>query len=110
MTLLITFLFFKCIKKNLKAANFSSKLTRNMKKFNPNDFLSDMQIPLNETYIHADNAKDLINSFTSTFQTTIDNHAPIREMSRTKKKLSNKPWITERIYKSIKTKNNLFKI
>ena len=89
---------FMCIKKNLKTANFSSKLTRKMKNFNPDDFLSDLQIALNETHIHTDNANDSMNSFISTFQMTLDKHAPLTEMSRTEKKLSNKPWITKGIY------------
>ena len=101
---------FMCIKKNLKTANFSSKLTRKMKNFNTDYFLCDLQIALNETHIHTDNANDSMNSFISTFQMTLDKHAPLTEMSRTEKKLSNKPWITKGIYKSIKTKNKLFKM
>ena len=39
-----------------------------MKKFNPNNFLSDLQIALNETYIRTNNANSSINSLSQLFQ------------------------------------------
>ena len=43
------------------------------------------------------------------FNSVLDKHAPKRLMSRKEKRLSDKPWITRGILKSIKTKNKLFK-
>jgi len=39
----------------------------------------------------------------------LDKYAPLRRMSRREKRLSEKPWITPGILKSIKTKNKLFR-
>ena len=37
-------------------------------------------------------------------------HAPIRQMSQRKQKLSTMPWITNGIFKSIKTKHIIYKV
>lgn len=47
--------------------------------------------------------------FESTIMNTINKHAPLRKATRKEKKMHKKPWMTKAIYKSITTKNKLFK-
>ena len=49
-------------------------------------------------------------SLSSVFELALNKHAPLRPMSRREKRLSQKPWISKGILKSIKTKNKLFRI
>ena len=43
------------------------------------------------------------------FKTVLDFHAPLRIMSQKEFRLSSKPYITQGIFDSIRTKNKLFK-
>ena len=49
-------------------------------------------------------------TFINIFETTLQLHAPLRNITRKEKKLNRKPWITKRILTSIKHKNKLFTI
>ena len=87
-----------------------TKLIKNMRIFNIKTFLIDQHDKLSglslesssETNADASNLVDMFNSI-------FDNHAPLRLMSRQKKQLNYKPWITRGILTSIKTKNELSK-
>ena len=48
-------------------------------------------------------------SLTSFFENVLNKHAPLQKLSRKEKRLSEKPWISKGILKSIKTKNRLFR-
>ena len=52
--------------------------------------------------------KVTFDSFYSAITTTIDKHAPQKKLSKREAKFQSKPWITQGIRKSIKTKNKLF--
>ena len=47
--------------------------------------------------------------FYSVVNATIDKHAALKKLSKREAKFKSKPWITQGIRKSIKTKNKLFK-
>ena len=49
-------------------------------------------------------------NLTSSFENVLNKHAPLQKLSRKEKRLSEKPWISKSILKSIKTKNRLFRI
>ena len=58
------------------------------------------------------NALFPINDFTlfeNVFTDVINMHAPLREATKKQRNLHKKPWMTKVIFKSINTKNELFK-
>ena len=57
----------------------------------------------------TDNLNDLFHLFTSVILRTIDKHAPLKPLSRRKKRLFGKPWITKGILTSIKKRRAIFK-
>ena len=52
---------------------------------------------------------DYYEKFYNTFKKVIGKCAPLRKVTRKKKKLHAKPWLTRGLLKSINYKNNLFK-
>jgi len=48
-------------------------------------------------------------SHTSIFSDTMQKHTPPQPLSRNRRKLLNKPWITQALYKSIKDKNKIYR-
>ena len=51
----------------------------------------------------------IANKITDLIKSIANKHAPIRQLSQKKQKLCTKPWITNGILKSIKTKHKLYK-
>ena len=52
---------------------------------------------------------NLFKIFIEKFESVLNKHAPLKELSRTEMKFRSKPWLTTRISNSIKTKNTLYK-
>ena len=84
-------------------------LIRDMKKFSSDNFLSQLQVELGNISDEGLSVDDYWDIFEKTFNCILDFHAPLRSRTRKETKLSNKPWITKGIRKSIKTKQKLFK-
>ena len=82
-----------------------------MKNFVVENFLSDLQEELQT--IEISNPDISLNSIsqnlTSSFENVLDKYAPLQKLSRKEKRLTEKPWISKGILKSIKTKNKLFR-
>jgi len=57
----------------------------------------------------GDPSKDL-NQALKVFCDSLNQPPPLKNLSRSKKKLSQKPWITTGLYKSIKNKNKMYRI
>ena len=83
---------------------------RSMKNFDIENFLVDLHKHVEN--INVSNPNTSVNSnatsLSSVFELALNKHAPLRPMSRREKRLSQKPWISKGILKSIKTKNKLF--
>ena len=82
-----------------------------MKHFILEDFLTDLEAKLSIIDIDSNstNVNDDVKNFVATFKEILHRHAPLRPMTRSEKRLSDKPWITKGIFKSIKTRNLLFR-
>ena len=63
----------------------------------------------NLTEITTDNFNTVFDYFTKTYKRILDQHAPVKPMSRKKQRLHNKPWITKGILISIQNKQKLHK-
>ena len=99
------------IAKNVKCfSNKRTKFIRSLKNFNSENFVIDLQNKLSTIGAEVEtNVNQDVANLTTMFNSVLDKHAPKRLMSRKEKRLSDKPWITRGILKSIKTKNKLFK-
>ena len=53
------------------------------------------------------NPCQVVNKIYSIFNDTMQKHTPLQPLSRNRRKLLNKPWITQALYKSIKEKNKI---
>ena len=83
-----------------------------MRNFNSEMFLEDLQtiFEIEENNLLQNDPNNNFESFISSFLVVLNKHAPLKLLPRREKKLFLKPWITKRIYNSIKTKNRLFRI
>ena len=99
------------IAKNVKCfSNKRTKFIRSLKNFDSENFVIDLQNKLSTIGAEVKtNVNQDVANLTTMFNSVLDKHAPKRLMSRKEKRLSDKPWITRGILKSIKTKNKLFK-
>ena len=92
------------------------KFKRSLANFSVDNFNADLHESLenfSETVLSIDenNVISVFEQFYSLVQTTIDKHAPLKQLSRKqkKKKLQSKPWISKGILKSIKRKQIMHK-
>ena len=103
------------VKKNFNQPTNSENAAyvRCMKSFEPLNFVEDLDNNLQDvclkTSLSNTKVDDNIVDFVTTFQSILNKHAPFIKLSRKKKKLSQKPWISKGLLVSIKKKNRLFK-
>ena len=86
------------------------QIIRCMKNFNLENFLVDLEealFPWN--FNSGSTVHDAFDEFIHIFQTIINEHAPLRKLSRREKQLQTKPWITRGLLTSIKNKNRMFR-
>ena len=100
------------VMKNLQVSDCNKPIfRRTMKNFVIENFLSDLQEELQT--IEISNPDISVNSIsqnlTSSFKNVLDKHAPLQNLSGKENRLTEKPWISKGILKSIKTKNKLFR-
>ena len=63
----------------------------------------------NLTEITADNFNNVFDYSTNTYKRIVDQHAPLKCLSRKKQRLHNKPWITKGVLISIRNKQKMYK-
>ena len=89
-------------------------LFRDMSHFSSETFNTDVEPFANRflenlTEITADNFNNVFDYFTNTYKRIVDQHAPLKCLSRKKQRLHNKPWIAKRILISIRNKHKMYK-
>ena len=98
--------------KNLKGSIGTKPIfRRTMRNFVLEDFLTDLWEQLQAIEITNPNisVNKISQNLTSSSENVLNKHAPLQKLSRKEKRLSEKPWISKGILKSIKTKNRLFR-
>ena len=90
------------------------KLVRSFSKFSVEEFIKDLQIKFNEFWQKIPtktnkNIKTIFEQFYTLITQNIDKHAPLKKAGRKQKRLQNKLWITKGLYKSIKSKQKMYK-
>ena len=89
-------------------------MIRDLKKFNRDNFLDDISnISLKTNALILGNkdycSNKAMTQFLEGFSKIVNQYAPLRPQTRKEIKLNAKPWLSNRILKSIQTKNALFK-
>jgi len=85
---------------------------RNLEFFQLEAFLTDLSEIMNEDItknLYTIPVGNLFKIFIEKFESVLNKHAPLKELSRTEMKFRSKPWLTKGIMNSIKTKNALYK-
>ena len=94
-----------------KTNNNKNIYQRNLKSFNQQIFLEDIQ-NLNWNNILELENQDLDNSFNNFFlmiEMVLDTYVPIKKLNKAELKLKSKSWLTKGIMTSIKKKNIIYK-
>ena len=88
----------------------SPRLKRDYKQFNEQLFLNDLFRELYPLKYNRSNINGncLFNRFHSIFKKIVDKHLPLRPYTNKELRRLENPWITNGIYKSIKTKSKLY--
>ena len=102
------------IDKKFVTKNASQKFVRSFKYFDPVKYNYNLQSQFNQflPQLHTVTENDFNNKFEkfySIIKLTIENHAPLKRLSRKQQRLKNKPWITKSLLISIKKKQKLHK-
>ena len=84
------------------------KYYRDYSNFDQESYLQDINA-VNWNAIYSNDLHETATKITDLIKSIADKHAPIRQLSQKKQKLCAKPWITNGILKSIKTKHKLYK-
>ena len=59
----------------------------------------------NGMIIYSNNPAAVLDDAIGAIKKVLDDHAPLKKMSGTQRRLAQKPWMTSDLYKLIKTKN-----
>ena len=89
-------------------------LRRDMSHFSTENFNNDVEQFADRfledlTEITAENFNNVFDYFTNFYKRIVDQHAPIKCLSRKKQRLQNKPWISKGILISIRNKQKMYK-
>ena len=91
------------------SANDVFRYTHDYSTFSGSDLLQDFEEIEWESVFKENGTSHDFDSFYNITNSIIDNHIPLKKLSKREAKFRSKPWITHGIRKSIKTKNKLFK-
>jgi len=86
---------------------------RNLELFQLEAFLTDLSEIMNENNtknLYITPGGYLFRIFIEKFESVLNKHALLKELSRTELKFRSEPWLTKGIRNSTKTKNTLYKI
>ena len=83
---------------------------RDYRQFDSELYLQDIKaIDWNSIYIESNDLNEIAAKSISTLQLIVHKHAPRKQISQSKQKQFSKPWITNGILKSIKTKQIMYR-
>ena len=83
---------------------------RDYRQFDSELYLQDIKaIDWNSIYIESNDLNEIATKSISTLQLIVHKHAPRKQIFQSKQKQFSKPWITNDILKSIKTKQSIYR-
>jgi len=97
-----------------KQKHSSVTLRHNYKNLDGNSFFArNNRCPRLDMPVNNENSCQVVDNLHSIFSDAmlkLQMHTPLQPLSRNRRKLLNKPWITQALYKSIKEKNKIYRI
>jgi len=93
----------------LKPKHSSITLRHKYKNLDKSTFLQEIKDALDMQPVNNGNPCQVVDDIHSIFNNTMQKHTPLQSLLRNKRKLINKPWITQALYKSIKEKNKIYR-
>ena len=78
-------------------------------KFDPETFVTKVQETLNQLQIDQNKPSEALDLGISCLNGYLKEQAPVNHLTKSKKRLANKPWITTGLFRSTKTKNNFYR-
>jgi len=93
----------------LKQKHSSITLRHNYKSLDRSTFLKEIKDALNMLPVNNGNPCQVVDNIHSIFNDTMQKHTPLQPLSRNRRKLLNKTWITQALYKCIKEKNKIYR-
>ena len=101
---------FLIIRNSFSAFTQSNAFIRDYSKFDQTALYNEFKaVDWSETLSSCCDPNSLFNKFHSTISKIVDNHIPLKKLSKTQQRIRNKPWITKGIRAAIQVKNKLFK-
>ena len=101
---------FLIIRNSFSAFTQSNAFIRDYSKFDQTALYNEVKaVDWSETLSSFCDPNSLFNKFHSTISKIVDNHIPLKKLSKTQQRIRNKPWITKGIRAAIQVKNKLFK-
>ena len=98
----------------MRLSNLKKKITRDVRNFNKDSFLDDVELlssKINNFLLSNEDAdtEEIVNNFVNDFSKIVNQHAPLRPQSRKERRLKSKRWINDKILKLIRTKSSMFR-
>ena len=88
----------------------SKKYTKHdYSKFDSETFITKVQETLNQVQIDQSKPSEALDLGILCLNRYLKEQAPVKQLTKSKKRLAHKPWITAGLLRSIKTKNNLYR-
>jgi len=88
----------------------SKKYTKHdYSKFDSETFVTKVQETLNQLQIDQNKPSEALDLGILCLNRYLKEQAPVKQLTKSKKRLAHKPWITTGLLRSIKTKNNLYR-
>jgi len=94
---------------HVEKLNTKAQFKHDFSKYNAEEFMEETKEALNSMNINSDNPAAALDDAIGAIKKVLDECAPLKKMSRTQRRLNQKPWITSNLYKLIKTKNKLYR-
>jgi len=94
---------------HVEKVNTKAQFKHDFSNFNVEEFMDEIKETLNSMSINSDNQAAALDDAIGGIKKVLDDHAPLKKMSRTQRRLAQKPWIISDLYKLIKTKNKLYR-
>ena len=82
---------------------------RDMKNFNEDKYLDDLDELKQTNFLQFENVNDMYKAFQDKYLEIINNNAPFKILSKKETKQRQKPWVTKSIIQSIKIRNIYYK-
>ena len=84
------------------------KFVRSLKNFDKDKFCDDVEEACIQNINSSQSINEQIDILLHVIHTAMNQHMPLRKLSRKQTKLQEKPWLTSGFLKSIKNKNKMF--